>query len=703
MDVPPDLISLQRWITWREEDDTKKPNCKWSDPNQWVSFDDVKGFDKIGFVLVDSDGFCGVDLDDVIGPGGDWTDEAIEVMDRFKGVAYAEISPSGTGVKLWTRGRKIAGSKCDHSTWLECYDRGRWFAVTGKQVPGYGTIGDGQNAIDWLCNKYLKPEPKKVPAYQPVAVASKSLSERAQAYVEAADRPMEGGRNNAAFRLSGHLFSLVQPDGERLGIEDVKMLVRQWNFTLPVPMEDDEIQSVVESASKNGTPREDKEASVVQVYPEVDISKIVNQAWSTPAQEHADQDSDSDEEFCRAMVPESGLLREIYDFYWELAYRPSSVMGLAVAVSLCETIYGRRIRSYSDMRTNDYNLILAPTGSGKEACESTVTKILLAADPSGTHQIPPDVQSGNGLVKAVCVNPCGIWVCDEFGKILQAVLDKKGNHYIKTIGTHLLKMYGKSNGVYGGSAYADGPRNRIIQPHLVILGLSTGCTVFGSVSSDQVNDGLLSRISFWPVQDRPEPKQHVGIVEPKAEMVQRVKDWIEFAPGGNLGSEFPVPEVVRWSEDAFVRHKTHESDIDTRMRSESESRAAIWSRVAARSMKLALVHRASRLEVSPKTCQWDFVQVEMRDENWGIKLSNWLARTSCDLVRENTVDTGLAKAKAILVAATANGPVNASDLLRAHRGITAGDFKAAADVLGYVTVGKKGKGRPKVFYERPMN
>jgi hypothetical protein len=205
------------------------------------------------------------------------------------------------------------------------------------------------------------------------------------------------------------------------------------------------------------------------------------------------------------------------------------------------------------------------------------------------------------------------------------------------------------------------------------------------------------------VQDRPEPKQHVGIVEPKPEMVQRVKDWIEFAPGGNLVSEFPVPEVVRWSEDAFVRHKTHESDIDTRMRSESESRAAIWSRVAARSMKLALVHRASRLEVSPKTCQWDFVQVEMRDENWGIKLSNWLARTSCDLVRENTVDTGLAKAKAILVAATANGPVNASDLLRAHRGITAGDFKAAADVLGYVTVGKKGKGRPKVFYERPMN
>jgi hypothetical protein len=142
-------------------------------------------------------------------------------------------------------------------------------------------------------------------------------------------------------------------------------------------------------------------------------------------------DGEDDEDFCESMIPSSGLIREIYEFYGEIAYRKSNVMGLAVAVSLCQTIFGRRIRSHTDLRTNDYNLILATTGSGKEACEATVTKILNAADPSGSHLYPPDIQSGNGLMKAISLNPCGIWVCDEFGKILQAVLDKKGNQHIK--------------------------------------------------------------------------------------------------------------------------------------------------------------------------------------------------------------------------------------------------------------------------------
>ncbi len=156
------------------------------------------------------------------------------------------------------------------------------------------------------------------------------------------------------------------------------------------------------------------------------------------------------------MVPKIGLLRDIFEFYNENAYRRSSVMGLAVAVSLCQTAFGRRISSYTDLRTNDYNVILAATGSGKEACESTITKILAAADETDSFLLPPDVQSGNGLMKAISHNPCSIWVCDEFGKILQAVLDKKGNKHIKDVGVHLLKLYGKSNGIYGGAAHSDG-------------------------------------------------------------------------------------------------------------------------------------------------------------------------------------------------------------------------------------------------------
>jgi len=155
------------------------------------------------------------------------------------------------------------------------------------------------------------------------------------------------------------------------------------------------------------------------------------------------------------------------------------------------------------------------------------------------------------------------------------------------------------------------------------------------------------------------------------------------------------------STDAKVRWKEHAKQIDARMRSESESRAAIWARVAARTMKLALVHRAARLETDPSATAFEFVNIEMHDVNWAIKLSNWLARIACGLVRENTVDRGLEKAKAILKQATADGPINSSVLLRTYRGLSAGDFRAAAEELGLVVRREESRGRPKTFYEKP--
>jgi hypothetical protein len=293
-------------------------------------------------------------------------------------------------------------------------------------------------------------------------------------------------------------------------------------------------------------------------------------------------------------------------------------------------------------------------------------------------------------------------VCDEFGKILQAVLDRKGNQHVKNIGTHLLKLYSKSAGSYGGAAHSDGIRNKVVQPHLVLLGLAAGATVFDSVSMDHVSDGLFGRIAFWPVQERPARKKNARIATPSETLVRKVSDWIKFAPGGNLGSQYPVPEVVYMSSDAQARWDAHGDEIDSRMAGESESRAAVWARVAARSMKLSLVHRAARLEVSPQECQWDFVAIELQDMNWGIKLANWLARIACGLIRENTVDKNLERAKSILTRATEAGRVSKRDLLRTFRNITSGDFEAAAMELGLHVVRDKTSGRPKVYYERPM-
>jgi len=268
---------------------------------------------------------------------------------------------------------------------------------------------------------------------------------------------------------------------------------------------------------------------------------------------------------------------------------------------------------------------------------------------------------------------------------------------------HLLKLYGKSGGVYGGAAHSDGVRNRIEDPHLVVLGLSTGSTVFGAITSDNVSDGLLGRIAFWPVQERPEPKIDLEIVEPSSELIEAVRSWIEFSPGGNLGSQFPKAETVRMSADAKQRWQDHALAIHQKMAGESESRASIWTRVAARAMKLALTHRIARLEFIPGECQWDFIQVEIQDVNWGIKLANWLAKIGCGLVQENTVDKSVANAKGILTKAlTKTDTIVKRDVLRMFRNISSGDFETAAAELGLVATSVKTRGRPKVVYAKPV-
>lgn len=408
-------------------------------------------------------------------------------------------------------------------------------------------------------------------------------------------------------------------------------------------------------------------------------------------------------EFFEAVMPQDGLIRWVYDFYKTVSQFPSPVMGMATALSFCSTIFGRRLKSQTDMRTNDYNVVMAPTGSGKEACETTILKLFAATGYDLGH--PPDVQSGNGLLAMVHEKPCGIWVCDEFGKTLEAILEKRANQHLKQIATHLLKLYGKASTNYGGAAHSAGAKNKINQPHLCLLGLTTP-KVFSSITADQVDDGLFGRLAFFVCQDR--PKMVITPSEPPPEhLVTLVRKWIEWAPteDGNLNSS-PRPEMLSMSSDAFQRWTDHSDKIRQRMDSEGELRAGVWCRVAARSMKLAMVHRAARLRDDPGTTEWSVLRIEKQDIDWGVLLSNFLARTSCNLLLDGIVDAQQnAATERILGALRGRDTIEARAIQRSCQKITSAQFNAAAMALerqGLIEIEttKQLTGRPKVVYKK---
>jgi putative DNA primase/helicase len=157
--LPLDIVRLSQWVLWRNDhrdgDFSKVPyqaraprdKAKANDPSTWASFTDaVVAFgnsqDKpgamsgIGYVFSAADPFVGVDLDDCV-EGDTIHSAAKRIINALNG--YAEISPSGTGVKVWTRGTlPISGTgKQALGSWggqIEIYHERRWFAVTGWRL-----------------------------------------------------------------------------------------------------------------------------------------------------------------------------------------------------------------------------------------------------------------------------------------------------------------------------------------------------------------------------------------------------------------------------------------------------------------------------------------------------------------------------------------------------------------------------------------
>jgi len=168
--IPTELKSIPRWVMWRMVPQSKQNGdivwkkvpyqtdgkmAKSTAAATWTTYEDAMdaylmgGFDGIGITIDGSDDFQGIDLDDCI-IDGELNRDATEVLGRIDG--YAEISPSGKGIKLFTRSNlAISGKKGN----IEVYRDGRYFTVTGHTINGHGCLPETIQDIDWFVERHF--------------------------------------------------------------------------------------------------------------------------------------------------------------------------------------------------------------------------------------------------------------------------------------------------------------------------------------------------------------------------------------------------------------------------------------------------------------------------------------------------------------------------------------------------------------------
>ncbi len=152
--IPTTLLEVARWVGWCYEwvgsEWTKVPRIAGNadrraatdNPLTWrpslvaIAAYEVGGLDGIGIVLDGSDDLSGVDLDHCRDPrSGVIEPYALEIVAALD--SYTEVSPSGTGLRVFTFGRLPAGRRKGRH--LEMYDSGRYLTVTGHRLEGAPT------------------------------------------------------------------------------------------------------------------------------------------------------------------------------------------------------------------------------------------------------------------------------------------------------------------------------------------------------------------------------------------------------------------------------------------------------------------------------------------------------------------------------------------------------------------------------------
>jgi hypothetical protein len=150
--IPAELKERRQWVVWRYQinkagnDWTKVPyrlqtkQAASTRPEEWISYEEAvaeytarrQTFDGIGYVFSANDPYVGGDYD--------YMPDLCDIPPT-----YAEISPSGRGIKFIARACGTYGSNKASG---EIYSWGRFFTITGNVLPGHEAITECQDAVE---------------------------------------------------------------------------------------------------------------------------------------------------------------------------------------------------------------------------------------------------------------------------------------------------------------------------------------------------------------------------------------------------------------------------------------------------------------------------------------------------------------------------------------------------------------------------
>jgi hypothetical protein len=548
---PTEIMAYPQWVCWKyakTSDDrlTKLPYCpktgqlaSVADPLSWSDYETaVKAasngnfYSGIGFVLTDNDPFCFIDLDN---PEGDAAiiarhTQIAEAMD-----SYSEVSPSGFGLHVIVKA-KVAGGR--RRSKVEVYSSMRYMTMSGNTYHDK-PIADRSYLVQKLWEEL---NDNKGGNNIDIAVANQPQQYSDEEIYNTANQAQNGEKFSALWQGDWVKYYKSQSEADFALINILGFYSRNVDqirrmFLLSQLGKRDKakrknyIDGMIKRSFDNQPPMiplEQIKISVANELARKDAEKdkhALSNPFAGPLFENvADPDYDW-------TVP-PGLLGEISQFIFAAAPRPVKEIALAAGIGLMAGICGRSY-NVSGTGLNQYVLVLAKTGSGKEAAASGIDRLMQAVKrtvPAAMDFVgPADIASGQALIKYLSKQPCFVSIVGEFGLVLQQMCSMSANASQVMLRKNLLALYNKSGhtDLLQPTIYSDKDKNTQVvkSPSFSILGESTPETFYASMDESIITQGLLPRFTCIEYTgNRPRLNRNHQEMQPSQDLVRRLAD-----------------------------------------------------------------------------------------------------------------------------------------------------------------------------------
>lgn len=593
--IPEELRALRQWVCAGADKKPLNPNgqgyASVVDPATWGTFEEacLAGTEHVGFVLTEDDPYCIVDLDQ---PRNEVDGERHrKILEMFE--TYTERSQSGNGWHIICRGKIPEGARRDK---VEVYSDARYMICTGNAVNNL-PINDCQDLLNILYREI------KATTRSGTAKDGEETLEDLE-LVEMAMRAANADKFNLLCQGDFSAYpSQSEADLALLSIlafytrnnEQVKRLFRMSGL------------GKRDKAQKNDTYLNYAIKRIRANEPAfIDFDKVRAEAEASLA-------AIPGRETPRPIDFPKGLVGEVADYILHQAIRPVPEVALAGAIAFMAGICGRAY-NVSSTGLNQYILVLAKTGCGKEGAMTGIERLTSAIRPHipMVDQFigPAAFASGQALIKTLDAHPTFVSVLGEFGLTLQQLSDPRANGATVMLKKVLLDLYAKSgnHNVLRSSVYSDSEKNtKIIQaPAVTLLGESTPESFFDGVSATHIAEGLIPRFSIIEYTGNRPERNGKGNPTPPEDLVKALCKVVTQSltmQANRSCCEVPIDKKAQTILDHF--DKVADGHINA---NQSDVEAQLWNRAHLKALKLAALisvgHDPNNPVVSAESAAW---------------------------------------------------------------------------------------------------